>query len=694
MLKKSLDMKFIWAGNREEVNQNLVFSLTKEIENGELILFAVDFYQVFINNEFICYGPERTAAGYARIRKLQVHNVKSIEIKVSSYNVSTYACDMQLPFFGAKIVDEDNVLADSFDFEVSIIHERCQNVPRYSFQRAFIEVYDYNNYKRELLKKYEVESPKLLESGGDVCAYNLLNFNFIKQETFPGFDSIRDVWWANNPLYSVKKGAFDVTEEVGRKTVNSFMSKDYELPYVAAGFLQIDVDAKEETKIYLVFDEYVKDEIWNFRRSSCNDCVCYTLPKGKYKLLTFEPYVMKFLKILQYGNATVTPTLILLQNDNDISVRVEGENTELVDLYNAAIRSFRPNVTDIYMDGPGRERAGWLFDSRFTAMSEEMLFGNSNIERAFLENYNLSDVPEIDKGMVADCFPAQHDTGEFIPTYAMWYVIQVGEYYKRTGDRTIVDGAKEKAYALNDYFKRFINEDGLLEDLEGWIFVEWSIANTKEYVCGVNYPSNMVYAEMLKTMAELYNDDALLLQSNHIRQTILKQSYTGKFFVDNATRDNGALKRRDDHISETCQYYALILGYSPDDAFAMRMMKDFGPFRDEKTWENIGRSNILPGHYLRFFWLLEIGENDRVIEELCKCLRHMYEYSGTLWEMDKPTDSLNHGFTSAAAVILIRALTGYKTLENGKPVFGRAAKKNYGVEVSFQYDSYAKKIAK
>ena len=56
-------MQFIWAGNREDVNQNVVFALKKEIANGELILFAADFYQVFVNGEFVCYGPERTAAG-------------------------------------------------------------------------------------------------------------------------------------------------------------------------------------------------------------------------------------------------------------------------------------------------------------------------------------------------------------------------------------------------------------------------------------------------------------------------------------------------------------------------------------------------------------------------------------------------------------------------------------------------------
>ena len=40
--------------------------------------------------------------------------------------------------------------------------------------------------------------------------------------------------------------------------------------------------------------------------------------------------------------------------------------------------------------------------------------------------------------------------------------------------------------ALFDYFERFRNEDGLLEKLESWVFVEWSKAN--HFVQDVNYP--------------------------------------------------------------------------------------------------------------------------------------------------------------------------------------------------------------
>ena len=239
---------------------------------------------------------------------------------------------------------------------------------------------------------------------------------------------------------------------------------------------------------------------------------------------------------------------------------------------------------------------------------------------------------------------------------------------------------KEKAYALYRYFQAFENEYGLLEDLQGWIFVEWSEANTREFVRGVNFPSNMIYALMLEYMGKLYHDDALLEKAKKIRKTIKEWSFNGTFFADNATRENGKLVRRDDHISETCQYYAIVTGMDVDKALKEKLIKEFGLFRKDE-YPNVVRSDVLPGDYMRFLWLCDIGECDRAIKECVLRFASMAEYSGTLWEKVRPTDSLDHGFASCAAVILVRALTGYKGHVNGKAVYGEKAKEDYGVKV-------------
>ena len=88
-------------------------------------------------------------------------------------------------------------------------------------------------------------------------------------------------------------------------------------------------------------------------------------------------------------------------------------------------------------------------------------------------------------GMLPMCYPADHYDGVFIPNRALWFVVQLEEYLARSGDRAAVEALRPKALALFDYFKRFENSEGLLEKLEGWVFVEWSAAN--EFVQDVNY---------------------------------------------------------------------------------------------------------------------------------------------------------------------------------------------------------------
>ncbi len=683
MEQKTKNLKFIWAGDRTAPNQELYFTCKKKVEEGTLILFAADFYQVRVNGKFLSYGPERAVEGYARMREIALTNVEELEIRVISYNVSTYCCDRQLPFFAARVLNGEEILLESDDFVCTRKNERNKNVPRYSYQRGYLEAYDLRNVTEEVLEPFSVEAPILLGGLGDTAKYERVDFLFDSKQIFQGFaEVVENVWWANRENYQRKEGEFDTVQEVAKNTIGIFEEYNYHLQRQAAGFIQLSGYAEEEITVYAAFDEYVQDGKWKFRRSSCNDVVVWTLPKGKFEVMSFEPYAFKFLKLLVKGKGKITPSVVTLQNDREAAVEMQGEN-EITRIFNAAVTSFRHNAVDVYSDCPSRERAGWLFDSRFTALTEELLFKNRDIERTFLENYILGDAPELNrKGMLPDCFPAQHDSGEFIPNYAMWYVIEVGEYYQATKDERLLAEAKGKAYGLYEYFKPFENEEGLLEDLEGWIFVEWSDANSSEFVSGVNFPSNMTYALMLDWMGRLYNDQVLIEKAQAIRKKIKELAFNGTFFVDNATRENGKLIRRDDHISETCQYYSVITGMDVDEAFIHRLIQDFGPFREGK-YPDVVRSNVLPGFYIRFLWLCDIGENDRAIKESIKCFKEKAEYSGTLWENEKPTDSLDHGFASCAAVILVRALTGFRRYENGKAVCEKKAEENYGVKVIF-----------
>ena len=105
----------------------------------------------------------------------------------------------------------------------------------------------------------------------------------------------------------------------------------------------------------------------------------------------------------------------------------------LANIYDAAIRTFTHKSVVLYTDCPSRERSGWLCDSYFMAQAEYLLFGKSDVEQAFLENYaKYKNVGELPLGMLPMCYPSDMpDDGRYIPQWAMWYVIELDQYLKQ-----------------------------------------------------------------------------------------------------------------------------------------------------------------------------------------------------------------------------------------------------------------------
>lgn len=683
-------MQFVWGGVRAEANQELTFTYRAEEPFDGLTLCAADFYRVWADGKFVSYGPERTAEGYARVRRLSFSGVREVVVRVAAYNVACYTCDQQLPYFAAEATRGGKAIAQTCDFVCERDSYKRQDVPRYSFQRGFLEVYDLRRPERKKISVYPVEAPILLEGNGDTADYAEAEFRFLEKTKFCGFDEVLEVWWKDNPLYRTAEGAFDVQKDLIDETKTGYCAEDYELPSERSGFLRLIVETDEEVKIFAVFDEILPDGKWIFRRSANNDFVSWTLPAGRHEVMSAEPYAFKYLKILSNGKAKIVPSLITLENGGANCISVEG-NTRLKAIFEAAAATFRQNAVDILTDCPGRERAGWLCDSYFSAQAERLFTGNNKVEKCFLENYILANVPEIEKGIIPDCFPAQHPDHAYIPNWAMWFILELYDYFLRTSDREIVERAKQKVYDIVNFFTTFLNEYGLLENLRGWIFLEWSVSNDASYVTGVNFPSNMLYAMMLETVDKLYGAPALSEQAKRVRSQIRRLSYDGNFFADNAVRSDGELVRCARHVSETCQYYALFTGMETDEKYRRKMAEEFGPLRTD-AYPEVGRSNMFIGNYLRFFWLCGIGERKRVILESLDYFSGMAEKTGTLWEKDFPMASCNHGFASVAAVLLLRCITGYETVKNGVPVFDEKfdSSEKYGIKVSFSYPGQEK----
>lgn len=204
------------------------------------------------------------------------------------------------------------------------------------------------------------------------------------------------------------------------------------------------------------------------------------------------------------------------------------------------------------------------------------------------------------------------------------------------------------------------------------MFLEHSQANV--WVQDVNFPSNMMYYAMLKAMARMYNDNALSVKADKIKETVKRLSFNGKFFRDHQVYDENGNKYVPEDITEVCQYYAFFSGVATKEEYPELLeiiANDFGAgHKCEKTHPGVYPANAFIGNYLRMEVLSFNGYRKQIIGEIKDYFDYMAQKTGTLWEADTTKISCNHGFASHAIRFIFRDCLGINEIdETNKKIY-------------------------
>ena len=615
-----------------------------------LIISAGPLYQIFLDDKIISYGPERTAEGYTRLREIALtKEYKKISIRIISYGIPSYDVDFQKPFVNISLFDKNNnVIATTRDFECFKTSTHEQYSTKFSYQRGFVERFNFNQEEITNIKLIDGEEKIILPSMGDTCKYLTRTLKERNRGDFKGFSDVAGRWFMANP-YTKKYCVFDIDKYFLEEVKNDYKEINYTLENETTSIIEFAFESKTEQNIFIVFDEYVVNDEWIYGRGCINNVIMIKATPGKHKLISASPYSFKDLKVIYHDEISCTIKLIAIEN-NLVDTKENIEKAKKDPIFAAAFNTFKQNSIDLFTDCPTREKAGWLCDSYFSGFAEYALLGKNQIERNFLENIILSKTPEIDEGMLPMCFPSEHFDNNYLPNWAMWFVLEVEQYFNRTKDSNLIGKAKKRIYDVLDFFKKYENEYGLLEDLPKWVFIEWSEASSNDYLKGVSFLSNMSYARMMEAAGNLYNDKKLIERSNKLKKEIFKWSYHNDLFCDNATRnENGELVVCLNHTSETAQYYAIFMGINSDKKFIERIIDDLSV--DNRKLD-IPKSAVFIGYFLRLFILKKQGLKDKLMNEINYLYKNMATRTGTIWEKDTPDASCNHGFASVLIYLM------------------------------------------
>ena len=703
-------MEKVWITGKDDVmNYQTAFRLhvPQTDQPTEITLCTNTVFQLFVNGELIGVGPRRNAKGYSIINRYDISAFTSrgdavVAVLCVSYRVNSYYIVDEPPFFAGEAVSGDRTI----QFSAYDYNPRVQKSERYCMQRCFAESYVLDRDPRDFLNGAYTPAPLPLSA---------VEGNIMLEAALP-YPELRPVyphtaeWGAltrpekcfryEPPLSArispVNKGYPDdqLTERISieagrfgyepadgpvpRVIENGYLL--YDLGANKSGFLSLGARTYGDCLIYLIFDEIIWDEVRDdglgkyfpgtakplaFYRLGTVNVVKFALKGGaEYKLNTIEPYTLRYLKVIVSGRAEIYDVnMIVLENPDARLLKFDCDDGKLSAVMEAARSTFAQNALDVPTDCPSRERAGWLCDSYFTGRSELLFTGKNNIERNFLDAYLRMPADNlIPEEMLPMCYPADHTNGNYIPNWAMWFVIELEDYCKRSGDAAYADKFRNRIDGLVDFFERYRNEEGLLENLDKWVFVEWSKANSM--VKGVNFPTNMLYSAMLAAAGRMLGNKRYSDMADELRETIVRESFDGKFFRDQKLRGADGRTVVTEGCSETCQYYAFYFGIAAKERFPELysvMTERFGPKRDSsKDFPDVYPSNAFIGDFMRLDWLLRDGQTKRVLDESMDYFYKMALRTGTLWEYDRPMASCCHGFASYTAAFILAGVFGYR----------------------------------
>lgn len=666
----------VWLnGEEKEMNICCEFVFKADyIEKPALNITGATFYQIFTDGELIHFGPARKALGYTAVDEIKFEKpLKDTEIVIRAigYNCGSFN-GVNIPsFIQAEVYDGESIVAATgrSGFKYYKTHSHLQKVARYSTQRQFSECWDFNRLSEE-------HDIAVVDAPENYCQRGVLYPTFVqrsakleKSEKYIDTDELRMPIFdylieTPHKLATYKYDEFEskpLAEYLGSKITDDGekLIETWNFAEIEAGFFRIEMEAKTDGKIILAFaeqlDTYGRP---NLKCVDSSNVIPVSVPKGSYIFYSLEPYTAMHTEILHAeGDIEIKSVSIKeLAYPEEKIIPFKTDDEELMLIYNAAVKTFRQNSVDIFTDCPSRERAGWLFDSFYTAKAEYDLTGQSLVEKAFLENY-LNGGTKKDRGGVTDmCYPADVYSGTVVPQWSLWYIQQIYDYLANRSSMDEKAAYEKQLFDILNYFTAYENEYELLEKLEGWNFVEWSALNHR--VWDVSWPTNMLYADTLEKMGIMYERQDLLEKAKRIRATILKMAFDGKLFHDRAMRNRDGLLENTNEFSETTQYYALFFGMTDDDAkFDLIQSILLGKVRieDISGYGAIEPSDAMPGLYMKIDLLLQLKEFKLVIQNIREYFGDMARITGTLWERKNGITSRNHGFASFVAVAIKEA---------------------------------------
>ena len=440
---------------------------------------------------------------------------------------------------------------------------------------------------------------------------------------------------------------------------NHDVTVDFGLPYV--GFLGLDVEGEEGTVLDVAWHEiqWPDGSVRPCLNLPMRQMFSYTLRAGRQRFFLMAPQTARFVRVVNRGNRPVKLHAVPLYTyvaPRPAATFMSSDPT-LNRVFEAARLTANNCAIDLFMDCPERERNGWFHDSYWTSFTYTLLSGDASVLRRMCRMGSQSFTPAGKAELISEFVPHYSGT-QIIPGHSLFWLLQAKLDAELSGDNDYAPQVTEGIHRFLKGMATFENKEGLLENVPGWNWLDWS----KIRMDGAVVALNAIYSRALDAAADMTGKLDYRTKAEAIRETLCRLC-PGTIFPDCLLRKGEALEPSPQQAEGT-QYFALWCGVPGDG-------------RSKALWQalrdgsNLSAANTYT-HMQRLHYAALHGDIDALVRDVGKVYGKQVDSGpGTLWEnlhgcQNAPGVagcSYCQGAASGVAVALVQGVLGVQPIE-------------------------------
>jgi len=276
---------------------------------------------------------------------------------------------------------------------------------------------------------------------------------------------------------------------------------------------------------------------------------------------------------------------------------------ELAGVVKLAVRGIQMCSHETYMDCPYYEQLMYDGDSRLELLTTMAMTRDDRLVKRALELFDFS---RRNWGFVNERFPAYLPQNS--PTFSLIWALMLRDYTYWRNDPEFVKNRAIGLRSMLENFNPYVNQDGLLENLPGWPFVDWvpdwSAGDAPDGAHGISAVNNLLYVYALEKSAEIEDslDEPLLAQRLRAKAGRTAAAVRAKFWDEQ--RGLMADNLAHDQFSEHAQCLALLSDTVTGDqakrcfdqllsAPDLKRATIYFSFYLMETWQKFGRGDLI-----------------------------------------------------------------------------------------------------